>query len=111
MPLFILSLDGNIMTCKIFNPAIQKCALHSIYSPMRQQKSTFNSYNLFCNTYTKHGKCVLNCTKFAFYTIKMSAQEYLRKVEKTVLSGQPSLEFADQVAAVVLDQTFIKTFN
>ena len=41
----------------------------------------------------------------------MSAQEYVSEVEKTVLSGQPSLEFADQVAAEVFDQPFVKTFN
>ena len=35
----------------------------------------------------------------------MSAQEYVSEVEKAVLSGQSSCEFADQVAAVVFNQT------
>ena len=40
----------------------------------------------------------------------MSAQEYLSEVKKKpVLSGQPSREFADQVAAVDFDQAFVKT--
>ena len=43
----------------------------------------------------------------------MSAQEYISEVEKKnpVLSGQPSQEFADQVAAVDFDQTFVKTHS
>ena len=40
----------------------------------------------------------------------MSAQEYVSEVEKPVLSGQPSWEFADQVAAVDFDQAFVKTY-
>ena len=65
---------------------------YSIYSPMKQQKSTFNSYNLFRDVILiqKHVKYVLNCTNFASYTIKMSVQKYISEVEKTVLSGQPS---------------------
>ena len=40
----------------------------------------------------------------------MSAQEYASEVgKKPVPSGQPSLEFADQVAAVDFDQAFVKT--
>ena len=65
---------------------------YSIYLPM--QKSTFNSYNLFHDVTLikkKHGKFVFNCTNFAFYTIKTSAQEYVSEVgKKPVLSGQPS---------------------
>ena len=42
----------------------------------------------------------------------MSAQEYASEVgEKPVLSGQPSWEFADQVAAVYFDQAFVKTHS
>ena len=42
----------------------------------------------------------------------MSAEEQVNEVKKNpVLSGQPSREFADQVAAVDFDQAFVKTFN
>ena len=43
----------------------------------------------------------------------MSAQEYVSEVGKKtpVLSGQPSCEFADQVAAVDFDQEFVKTHS
>ena len=61
---------------------------YSIYSPMKQQKSTFNSYNLFYDVILVQNmvNVFLNCTNFAL----MSAQEYVNEVEKTVLSGQPS---------------------
>ena len=41
----------------------------------------------------------------------MNAQEYYvsEAKKKPVLSGQPSREFADQVAAVDFDQAFVKT--
>ena len=47
---------------------------------MKQKKSTFNSYNLFLDVILTQ-KLVLNCTNFAFYTIKMSAQEYVCEVK------------------------------
>ena len=60
---------------------IQKCAFG--YSSIKQQKSTFNSYNLFPDVfYTKHGKCDVNCIYFALFTTKTSAQEYVSKVKK-----------------------------
>ena len=40
----------------------------------------------------------------------MNAQEYVSEAKKNpILSGQPSREFADQVAAVDFDEAFAKT--
>ena len=73
-------------------PAIQ-CALrlfHSFTNETAKINFQFLQFISRCNSYTKHGKCVLNGTNFAFYTIKMRAQEYVSEVgKKTVLSGQP----------------------
>ena len=75
---------------------------YSILSPMKQQKSTFNSYNLFPAV-----NLIQNMANvlFAFSTILISAQEYMyfRKMDKNVVSGA-----ADQVAAVILTVSVYK---
>ena len=48
-----------------------------IHSPMKQQKSTFNYYNLFPDIILIQGmvgKCDVNYTYYAFSTTKMIAQ-------------------------------------
>ena len=66
---------------------------YSIYSPMKQQKSTFNSYNLFLDVILIQNMVnvflnahILRSTPSRI--LEMSAQEYESEVEKTVLSCQ-----------------------
>ena len=63
---------------------------YSIYSPMKQQKSTFNSYNLFLDVILIQN----------MVNVFLIAQ---------ILSGQPSWKCADQVAVEDFDEAFVKT--
>ena len=81
-----------------------KMCTSPIHSTMKQLKSTFNSYNLFPDVVLipiQSMVNVINCTYFAFFTTKMSAQEYVSKLEILKCLGSHLEKIADQVAAVI----------
>ena len=80
---------------------------------MKQQKSTSNSYNLFVDVILKQNvvNLFLITQSVRFTPLRWGSKNMLVKWKKTVLSGQPSWEFADQMAAMAFNQTFIKWFN
>ena len=75
---------------------------HSIRSPMKQQKSTFNSYNLFpaINPIQNLALFTVHLLRFQKH-LDQRARICYKKWTKNVVSG-----VADQVAAVTLTECF-----
>ena len=78
---------------------------YSIYSPMKQQKLTFNSYNLFLDVILLQN--MVNMVLLIAKILRFTPWTWARK--NSVWSAILNWDFADKVAEVVFDQAFIKT--